>query len=93
MRLMPDLTRPPVTIEIEHGATPLEFLRSVYCNEAVPLGIRLRAAIEAAPYVHPKLSAIANVTLGGDFAERLEKAIERTHAVRVIEHSDEFRRS
>ena len=78
---------------MDQDLTPLEFLRSVYCNEAVPLGMRLRAAVEAAPYVHPKLSAIANVILDGDFAERLEKAIERSHAVRVIEHSDEFRRS
>jgi hypothetical protein len=41
--------------------------------------IRLRAAIEAAPYVHPKLSATA-IIQGGDFAERLERAVARSRA-------------
>jgi hypothetical protein len=48
--------------------------------------VRLRAAIEAAPYVHPKLSATASVIVGGDFAERLEQAIERTR-LGVIDRS------
>ena len=60
--------------------TPVEFLRAVYCYEAVPLSVRLRAAIEAAPYVHPKLSATA-ILEAGDLAERLERAIERSHSV------------
>ena len=41
--------------------TPLNFLRAVYCNEGLPLTVRMKAAIEAAPYVHPKLSATAHV--------------------------------
>ena len=71
-------------------ATPLEFLQAVYCNENIPLPVRLRAAIEAAPYVHLKLSATAFIAAGGDFAERLEKALERSRAVRnavVIDHA------
>ena len=32
--------------------TPLEFLTAVYCNEGLPIGTRLRAAIEAAQYRH-----------------------------------------
>jgi hypothetical protein len=35
----------------------------------------LRAAIEAAPYVHPSLKATASVSMGGSFAERLDKRL------------------
>jgi hypothetical protein len=38
----------------------------------------LRAAIEAAPYFHPKLAVNANVNAGDDFAARLERAIARS---------------
>src|SRR5215472_6863344 len=59
--------------------TPLDFLEAVYCNPNLPLATRLRAAIEAAPYKHPKLSAAANVHFnGGSFAEQLDRAIERS---------------
>ena len=43
--------------------SPLEFLTSVYRNEALPIDLRIDAAGKAAPYVHPRLTA---VTLGGD---------------------------
>jgi hypothetical protein len=42
---------------------PLEFLTSVYRNEALPIDLRIDAAGKAAPYVHPRLTA---VTVGGD---------------------------
>jgi hypothetical protein len=59
--------------------TPLDFLEAVYCNPNLPLATRLRAAIEAAPYKHPKLSATAIATMDGkSFAEALERAIERS---------------
>ena len=31
--------------------TPLDFLKAVYLNEGLPLTVRMRAAIEAAPYI------------------------------------------
>jgi hypothetical protein len=73
---------------------PLEFLEAVYNNEDLPLTVRIRAAIEAAPYKHPKLSAAQIVHLGGSFAERLERAIERSKAplplpAKTIEHDPE----
>jgi hypothetical protein len=61
--------------------TPLDFLRAVYCNEGLPLSTRMKAAIEAAPYVHPKLSATA-VMSSEDFGDRLERAILRSLGVR-----------
>ena len=64
--------------------TPLEFLTAIYRDENVPLPVRMRAAVEAAPYVHPKLSVSTNLT-PEDFASRLERAIARS-GVRLIEH-------
>jgi hypothetical protein len=71
-------------IGIRPGATPLEFLQAVYCNEELPLPTRIKAAIEAAPYVHPKL-AVTGLIMGEDFAQRLEKAIERAQTQKAIE--------
>ena len=56
--------------------------------------MRLRAAIEAAPYVHPKLSATAIVPVK-DFAAILEQRVKRiadgkiglNSPVNVIEHA------
>ena len=63
--------------------SPLDFLRAVYLNEAIPLPMRMRAAVEAAPYIHPKLSATA-ILEAGDLAERLERAIERSGKAKLI---------
>jgi hypothetical protein len=59
--------------------TPLDFLKAVYLNEGLPLNVRLRAAIEAARYFHPKLSATA-VLQADDFAAALDRAVMR-HAI------------
>jgi hypothetical protein len=59
--------------------TPLDFLEAVYLNPNLPLPTRMRAAIEAAPYKHPKLSATAIGQFDGQtFAQALERAIERS---------------
>jgi hypothetical protein len=61
------------------GPTPLDFLRAVYLNEGLPLTVRMRAAVEAAPYMHAKLSAIGVASLtGNEFALRLDRAIMRS---------------
>ena len=61
-------------------STPLEFLQAVYCNEGLPISVRMRAAIEAAPFIHPKLSVTAQVN-GDDFAAALERATKRSAQV------------
>jgi hypothetical protein len=63
--------------------TSLDFLRTIYLDENVPLSVRMRAAIEAAPYEHPRLAVTANLT-SDDFAARLERAITRS-GVKLIE--------
>jgi len=65
--------------------TPLEFLRSIYSDEGVPLPVRMKAAIEAAPYVHPKLSVVANITSFA--AEMKELARQRYAGGNVIDAS------
>jgi hypothetical protein len=55
--------------------TPLEFLEAVYVNEKLPLPTRMKAAIEAAPYVHPKLAMIGMAHANGDFGVQLERTI------------------
>jgi hypothetical protein len=63
---------------IEAPANALALLQAVYRNEQIPLGVRIRAAIEAIPFESPKLSATAIIPGDGDFAERLKRAIIRS---------------
>jgi hypothetical protein len=70
--------------------TPLEFLQAVYMNAELPLSVRMRAAWMAAPYVHPKLSAVAIMPAQG-FAERLDAAIARSAAAKLIDAKPEPR--
>jgi hypothetical protein len=73
-------------------ATSLDFLRAVYMNAELPLSVRMRAAGMAIPYEYPKLSVVASINDPAGFAERLERAIERS-GVRplMIEHSPQPR--
>jgi hypothetical protein len=75
--------------------TPVDFMEAVYLNPNLPLNTRLRAAIEAAPYRHPKLAVTAHGHFEGkDFASQLERAIARSRGEapallnppKVIEH-------
>jgi hypothetical protein len=50
----------------------LQFLQAVYWNEELPLSVRMRAAMAAIPFEHPKLVAVANVD-GNSFAAILER--------------------
>jgi hypothetical protein len=62
--------------------TPLEFLEEVYSCNDLPLPVRMRAATAAAPYVHPKLQAIAHYD-GGGIGDRMQKA-KQMHIARQV---------
>jgi len=87
--MFPEIELVEPALEQRIGAQgALAFLQAVYRNQEIPLSVRMRAAIEALPFETPKLSATALVPMGGDFAKRLEKAIERSReGSRLIEHT------
>jgi hypothetical protein len=62
-------------IDIEAN-TSLDFLQAIYRSSDQPLNVRMRAAVAALPFEHPKLSVNAN--LGGNvgYARGLERAIK-----------------
>lgn len=59
----------------------LEFLRQVYRDPGQPMQRRMRAAIAALPFEHPKLAVTANIDGGPGFAARLEEAYRRSRLV------------
>jgi hypothetical protein len=72
--------------ELTEQPTPLEFLTAVYCNEGLPLSVRMRAAIECAQYRHPKLGVVATTNMSSeDFGAMLDRAIARS-GTKLIEH-------
>jgi hypothetical protein len=74
----------PDAIEIGPDGTSLDLLRAVYRNSALPLPVRMRAAIQCMPFESPRLSVIANVETEGwaeKFRERLDAALARSRKV------------
>ncbi|WP_292531891.1 hypothetical protein [Methylocystis sp.] len=93
MRLLPDLNEPEAPLPID-AESSLEFLQAVYSDPGQPMQRRMRAAIAALPFEHPKLAVTANIDGGPGFAARLEAAISKTaemRGARVIEVSEQRR--
>jgi len=83
MELLPDLSPSDEAGHID-AASSLDFLQSVYRDPCQPLTRRMRAAIAALPFEHPKLAVTANIGPNAGFALRLEQARKRTGAARLI---------
>src|SRR5713226_9332022 len=67
-------------IELPQEATSLDFLQQVYRNPSLPISTRMRAAVAALQFEHPKLGV--NITIEGkDIAQRLDEAIRRSSKV------------
>ena len=69
------------------GTKAIDYLRSVYQNPLQPDNVRMRAAAIAIEYELPRLAVTATVD-GGDFAFRLDQAVERTRKVLTITPND-----
>jgi hypothetical protein len=84
MKLQPDLTpMEPEETDLPPGATSLDFLRGVYRDARLPLSVRMRAAIAALAFEHPKLSVNANINAG--FAARMEQMMAARGLAPVID--------
>jgi hypothetical protein len=70
-----EIIEPELSPEIE-GNTSLDFLQAIYRSADQPMTRRMRAAIAALPFEHPKLSVTANVGPNINFALKLERAIK-----------------
>jgi hypothetical protein len=64
---------------------PLTFLKGIYMNDELPLSVRMRAAVEVLPFIHPKLAVTAQVS-EHDFATLLDRRIKRMEERKLIEH-------
>ena len=58
-------------IELPEGATSLHFMHAIYRDPGQPMTRRMRAAVAALPFEHPKLSVNANTNL--NFASQMEE--------------------
>jgi hypothetical protein len=67
----------------------LDFLQAVYRCPDQPLSVRMKAAIAALPFEHPKLAVTAVIEGGADFAARLERAVGRSAKVLELRRSDQ----
>jgi hypothetical protein len=73
-------------IELEPNGTSLNLLQAIYRNSALPLMTRMRAAIASIQFAHPKLQVTATIE-AGDFADQLDRAVERSRRVLMIEEA------
>src|SRR5262245_29527464 len=67
-------------LEIDLTATRLGFFETIHRKSNQRMQRRWKAAVEAAQYAHPKLAVTATVG-AGDFADQLERAVERSRKV------------
>jgi hypothetical protein len=65
------------------GATSLDLMQAVYRDSRQPMQRRLRAAVAALPFEHPKLSVAANFNVG--FGRRLEQMAAARGIATVID--------
>jgi hypothetical protein len=65
-------------LEVLAATSSLEFLQKVYSDPAQPINRRMRAAIAALPFEHPKLAVVGHTGINEGYANRLEQALKRS---------------
>jgi hypothetical protein len=88
--LLARLDEPDPTAGLPLGYSPLDYKLSIMRDPRQPAWRRDRAAAEALPYCHPKLAVAVQVS-PQDFASRLEAAIARSAAAKLIDAAPEPR--
>lgn len=73
--------------EMKEGETPLDFILRLMRDEAEPKSVRLRCAIEAAPYFHSKMPTLlvtkdADVKTPEQWLEELQDVTETPKMIR-----------
>ena len=75
---------PQAELVVPPNATPLEFFCAIFRDPAQPMPRRMRAAEDAAAYMHAKLAVVAQVD-GIGWARKLEEAIVKSGKAVVID--------
>jgi hypothetical protein len=70
--------------DLPEGITALPLLQMAYRGQVQLTPQQMRAAIEALPFENAKLGVTANVMVDGSFAERLERALERSQSLPML---------
>jgi hypothetical protein len=76
-------------VPLPEGATSLDFMQAVYRDPAQPTTRRMRAAVAALPFEHPKLSVNANIDT--NFAARMEEIARLRGKSNVIDATQNYR--
>ena len=63
------------------GRTSLDLLQAIYRCPDQPLHVRMKAAIAALPFEHPRLAVVATVDGRDNWAKALQGAIARSRPV------------
>ena len=71
-------------------ATSLDFMQAVYRDPAQPMSLRMRAAVAALPFEHPKLSVNANTDVS-NFAAQMEELARKSGRSNVIDANANYR--
>jgi hypothetical protein len=77
-------------VVLPNDATSLDFMRSVYRNPAQPMTRRMRAAVAALPFEHPKLAVTVSTDATG-FAKQMEDIGRRSGKSYVIDGKSDYR--
>jgi hypothetical protein len=69
-----------MSLQLRPDGTSLDLLRAIYRNPSLALPVRMRAAIAALQYEHPRLAVVAQIS-EQSFAEVLERRLQNLQRI------------